>query len=111
LKVEKWLFQKIDHTTRMGIIGGAMHNKKGNAVYRRLPYNLVAYDGDMTVWYVEPAYPSDFNKVLDGSGDPIGPYQTDGAGRVVGFEFYDARPFEVFAYNDFDCVNNGGQLP
>lgn len=103
-KVEIWLFQKI------GVVGGGRAGGNNRTPqYRRLPYNLVSYDGDPTQ-YIEPATHGDFNKVLDGSGDPIDP-RTAGACVVAGFQYYDGRPFEVFALNDLDVAGNLGQLP
>jgi len=97
-KREIWLFQKI---------GQAFES--GRPVYRRLQYNLVRYDGDPTE-YVEPDTASgDFYRVIDGTGSPIDP-RVDGAGNVVEFRFFDARPFEMFAINDVD-VSGIGQLP
>src|SRR4051794_25493154 len=93
LKVEIWLFQQVG-VSPPGPAGGG-----GTPVYRRLPYNLVRFDGDPTE-YIEPCYPSDFNKVLDGSGDPIGYSAGDGSGQVVEMRYFAARPFEVFSFND-----------
>lgn len=97
-KLETWLFQQVATT------------QHGKPIYRRLAYNLVSFDGDPTQ-YVEPA-PSggSFVRSLDGTGDPIVP-GTEGTGRVVGFQFCQARPFECFAINDVDAANNLGQLP
>lgn len=103
-KVEIWLFQKIG-----SFPPGRAGANNVKPLYRRLPYNLVSYDGDPTQ-YIEPATHGDFNKVLDGSGDPLDP-RTAGACLVGGFQFYDARPFEVFALNDLDVAGNLGQLP
>jgi hypothetical protein len=91
-KLETWLFQKMGTSA------------DGRPIYKRLPYNLVEYDGDR-IQYIEPV-----SGVLDGSGDPINPL-TDGVGKVVGINYYDARPFEVVGFNDVDASNNLGQLP
>lgn len=109
-KLEWWLFQKVG----FGPPTPGGRGSKGTPIYKRLPYNLVSYDGDPTQ-YIEPANMSSFVKVFDGPngttfGDPINPL-TDGSGRVVGCLFYDKRPFEVFSYNDVDVANNLGQLP
>lgn len=102
-KQEIWLFQQFG-TTPLGPAGS------GKPIYRRLPYNLVRYDGD-PVEYIEPdCCAGDFWNILDGSGDPVDP-RVKGLGAVVEFRFYNARPFEVFSYNDVDVANNLGQLP
>ena len=102
-KLETWLFQKIG--TMPAGPGGS-----GQPIYRRLPYNLVSFDGDPTQ-YIEPDSASgDFWRILDGTAVPIDP-RAEGCGMVSGFRFFDARPFEVFAYNDVDVANNLGQLP
>jgi hypothetical protein len=79
---ETWLFQKmgIDQVT-------------GKPMYRRLGYNYVSYDGSPDK-YLEPVvselenYPGMNPNV---SGEP---------GIVVGFEFFDSRPFEGIGLND-----------
>jgi hypothetical protein len=103
-KRETWLFQEI------GRANGGPAGSGGAPLYRRLQYNLVSFDGDPTQ-YLEPAASAgDFTRSLvDGSATPIDP-RVDGCGLIVGFQFCTARPFEVFALNDFDAVNNGGQL-
>lgn len=111
-KIEIWLFQKIGRVLAPGSQGADKHGYL--PIYRRLPYNLVRYDGD-TVEYIEPVssglnlrlFDIDANRVM---GDPVNPL-TDGAGRMCGARYYDARPFEMFAYNDVDVANNLGQLP
>jgi len=97
-KVEIWLFQEVGRT----------RGHRGKPTYRRLPYNLVRFEGNPTE-YVEPACQSDFVKLIDGSGDPIGfATQGDGFGRVVEMRTFKARPFEfAFAYNDVDCSGIG----
>lgn len=103
-KLETWIFQKI------GTAGGGQAGAGGSKpVYRRLPYNLVSFDGDPTQ-YLEPAALSDFARVLDGTGIPIDP-RVDGATNIVGILYCDARPFEVFCMNEVDVAGNLGQLP
>jgi hypothetical protein len=109
-KVEIWLFQKIGYGPKLPGTRG----NHGVPIYKRLPYNLVSYDGD-PAQYIEPVCVSEFVKVFDGpngatAGDPIQPIN-DGYGRCGGVQFYDKRPFEVFSYNDVDVANNLGQLP
>lgn len=102
LKREIWLFQEI------GLSGG----RKGTPLYRRLPYNLVSWDGDPTQ-YIEPVNASgDFVRGIGETnvGAPLDP-RVDGAGLVAGFQFCKARPFEVFSLNDLDVAGNLGQLP
>lgn len=102
-KIETWIFQRIG-TAPLGQ-GGS-----GQPVYRRLPYNLVSFDGDPTQ-YVEPDSASgDFWRTIDGTCIPIDP-RAEGCGMVASVLYVDARPFEMFAYNDVDVVNNLGQLP
>jgi len=102
-KLETWIFQKI------GNAGGGQAGAGGSRpVYRRLPYNLVSFDGDATQ-YIEPAALSDFARVLDGSGQPIDP-RADGTTNIVGILYVEGRPFEVFAMNDVDVAGNLGQL-
>jgi len=59
-------------------------------------FNLVQYDGSPDR-YIEPVSPSDFF-------DPIAVQPTiltdADRGRVVDFEFFDARPYEVHAFDD-----------
>lgn len=98
-KLEVWLFQKIGQT---------VPTHGGRPIMRRLPYNLVSFDGD-PAQYIEPVNASQFNKVLDSSGDPIDP-RADGAGRVVGLQMFEARPFEMFSLNEVDA-SSIGQLP
>jgi len=97
-KLEVWLFQRIAST------------QHGRPIYRRLPYNLVSFDGDQAQ-YIEPIPAAgSHQRVLDGTCDPINPF-TEGTGRVVGFQFFEARPFEMFSINEVDAANNLGQLP
>jgi hypothetical protein len=99
-KLEYWLFQRI------GTAPAGPGGSSGQPTYRRLPYNLVSFDGDPTQ-YIEPdAASGDFFRTLEGTGQPIDP-RTDGVGMVAGFLFFDKRPFEVFSYNDFDAATTG----
>ena len=98
-KLEVWLFQRI-------ATSGGPH---GKPVYRRLPYNLVQFDGSPDM-YIEPIPASgSHQRLLDGTGDPISPF-TEGTGRMVGAQFFDARPFETFGINEVDYAGNVGQL-
>lgn len=103
-KQEIWLFQQIGNTPA-GTPGGS-----GKPMYRRLPYNLVRYDGDPTEFIEPDSACGDFWNILDGSGDPIDS-RVKGAGLMVEVRYFTSRPFEVFAFNDVDVATNLGQLP
>lgn len=78
---ETWLFQL------MFIDPG------GKKVWRRLAYNLVSYDGNPER-YIEPvsaAFDDQIEFDPNKAGDP---------GAVVGFEFFESRPFEFMSVND-----------
>lgn len=81
LRRETWVFQKL-------------FDEKGRPVYRRMRFNFVEYDGSPDR-YIEPVSMSDFYDIL--SADVL---QDDDRGRVVGFEFYTGRPFEVHSFDD-----------
>jgi hypothetical protein len=96
-KLETWLFQQI------------ATSPLGRPIYRRLPYNLVAFDGDPTQ-YIEPLPAGgSHQRVLDGTCDPISPF-TEGTGRMVAIQYFSSRPFEMFSLNEVDVANNIGQL-
>jgi hypothetical protein len=103
-KQEIWLFQQI------GVMPLGAPGASGKPLYRRLPYNLVRYDGDPTEFIEPDSACGDFWNILDGSGDPIDA-RSKGAGLVAEIRYYTARPFEVFSLNEVDVTNNLGQLP
>jgi hypothetical protein len=79
---ETWLFQQIGTTAA------------GKPIYRRLSYNFVEYEGESDR-YLEPVSAElDDRPYTDPriAGEP---------GAVVGFEFFNARPFETHSINDF----------
>lgn len=103
MRREIWLFQEI-----------ARHNKRGR-ILKRLGYVLVSYDDDPQQ-FVEPV-PADPFIALNapdgtntGSGCRVIDPRVDGLGRIADFRFFNARPFEVVAFNDVDAANNIGQL-
>ena len=91
LRRETWLFQNIG-------------NQNNQPVYRCLKYMLVSYDND-PVQVIEPWPMEDFLQIQNNSLNVVTP-RSDGLGRVVGFQFFDRRPFEVLSLDDFDAANN-----
>lgn len=73
-------------------------DERGRPVYRMLPYALVEYDGDPDR-YLEPLSIPQY-----GPGDRMATEAVDGIGLIIGFEVYNSRPFDMFAYNDFDAT-------
>ena len=104
-KLELWLFQVIGSYQP-----GQAHpfSNKGQPIYKRLPYNLVSYDGFQTQ-YIEPCTPCEFMNLVDMTGAPINAI-TDGAGRCVGWRVVKGQLCETFALNDVDAADNIGQL-
>lgn len=90
-----------DKTTRREtrLLQELYRDGKGRPVYRMLNYAFVEYDGDPDR-YLEPLpvlrYGPD-ERITDAVGD--------GAGLIVGFEYFVGRPFEVHAFDDVNASN------
>jgi hypothetical protein len=94
LRLETWLFQRISTSAA------------GTPVYKRLKYNFVRYDGNPER-VIEPVNQDAFVNLVGITGTPFVP--RNDFGQVEGFEFFDGRPFEVFAIDDFDAATVGLQ--
>jgi len=86
MRRETWLFQEL---------GKDVGNKP---IYRRMGFNLVSYDGspDMVIEPVSAAYGVDLTNPSVATIDNV----TQDAGAVVGFQTFQARPYEVHAFGD-----------
>lgn len=84
LRLEWWQFQQIGE-------------QYGQPVYRRLKFNMVAYD-NQPERYVEPVS-------VDEQGEQAFDFQTRAQQparipRVAGFEFHNGRPYSVVSFDD-----------
>jgi hypothetical protein len=75
----------------------------GQPVYRRLPYDFVTYDGNPTQ-YLEPRNATDRVDLLKDCTVFDKPTQE----RIGKFEYFGARPIDVFSIDDFDATASTG---
>jgi len=94
MRNETWLFRQIDRTS------------DGRPVYRRVRFNYVQYD-DNPARVLEPVTEAAMFATLDGNARILDP-QTDGNGRVVGFEFLpNSRIGDSIALDDYNAAVEG----
>jgi hypothetical protein len=85
-RVETWLFQQTN--------GG-----KGKPVYRRLPYNLVSYDG-LPARVLEPRNATEYADLVGNC--TVFDNQTQV--RIGGIEYVTTRPYPMFAIDDLNAA-------
>ena len=83
-RLEWWQFQQIGE-------------QRGKPVYKRLKYNEVSYDNDVTR-YIEPVSSTEWCDQT--VGFQIRAQQPTLYCRIAGFEFHNGRPYSVFSYDD-----------